>query len=56
MAERPALRALWLRAHPKAKLYIDFADFAFVRLTPITALLNAGFGKARRLSAQDLCP
>jgi putative heme iron utilization protein len=52
--ERPALRALWLSAHPKAKLYIDFADFSFVRLTPISAVLNAGFGKARRVSHQDL--
>ena len=54
--ERPALRELWLSTHPKAKLYIDFTDFAFVRLTPVDALLNAGFGKARRLSAQDLMP
>lgn len=53
-AERPALRKIWLSDHPKAKLYIDFTDFSFVRLTPIDALLNAGFGKARRLSAQDL--
>ncbi|WP_323005862.1 HugZ family protein [Pseudorhodobacter sp.] len=52
--QRPPLRDLWLLAHPKAKLYIDFADFAFVRLDPVDALLNAGFGKARRLSALDL--
>ena len=51
---RPALRKIWLAAHPKAKLYIDFADFAFVRFTPIDCLLNAGFGKARRLTPQDL--
>lgn len=44
--ERPALRALWLAQHPKAKLYIDFADFAFVRLRPVSAVLNGGFGKA----------
>ncbi|MBC2836405.1 pyridoxamine 5'-phosphate oxidase family protein [Paragemmobacter straminiformis] len=51
---RPALRDHWLQTHPKAKLYIDFADFAFVRLHPVSALLNAGFGKAHRLSADDL--
>lgn len=53
-AERPALRSLWLAAHPKAKLYVDFADFEFVRLAPVDGLLNAGFGKARRLTAQNL--
>lgn len=52
--ERPALRAIWLSAHPKAKLYIDFTDFAFVRLTPTDVLLNAGFGKARKVSSQAL--
>lgn len=53
---RPALRAIWLRDHPKAKLYIDFADFAFVRLQPQSALLNAGFGRAHRLAPGDLVP
>jgi heme iron utilization protein len=47
-------RANWLKAHPKAKLYIDFADFHFVRLTPTGALLNAGFGRAYRLTPEDL--
>jgi heme iron utilization protein len=51
-----ALRATWLQDHPKAKLYIDFADFAFVTLTPQSAVLNAGFGKAYRLSPADLVP
>lgn len=53
-SDRPWLRALWLRSHPKAKLYIDFADFAFVRLTPVSALLNGGFGRAFRLLPNDL--
>jgi putative heme iron utilization protein len=48
------LRAHWLKGHPKAALYIDFADFAFVRLTPESALLNGGFGRAFRLSPEDL--
>lgn len=51
---RPALRDHWLATHPKAKLYIDFADFAFVRLHPLSALLNGGFGRAFRLSPEDL--
>lgn len=50
------LRALWLTRHPKAKLYIDFADFRFVHLEPVSALLNAGFGRAFRLTADDLRP
>lgn len=52
--ERPALRALWLAGHPKSALYVDFVDFAFVRLVPISALLNGGFGRAHRLDAADL--
>ncbi len=55
-ASHPALRAAWLLDHPKAALYVDFADFAFVRLAPQNAVLNAGFGKAYRLSPADLLP
>lgn len=51
---RPALRTHWLKGHPKAALYIDFADFAFVRLTPQSALLNGGFARAFRLDPDDL--
>lgn len=56
LAERPALRALWLENHPKAKLYVDFADFAFVRLHIVDAVLNGGFGKAFTFTAADLRP
>jgi putative heme iron utilization protein len=52
--DRPALRAHWLKGHPKAALYIDFADFAFVRFTPESALLNGGFGRAFRLAPEDM--
>ena len=31
--DHDALRALYLGQQPKAKLYIDFGDFALVRLT-----------------------
>jgi hypothetical protein len=34
--------------------YVDFGDFGFVRLVPLSALLNGGFGRAVRLTAQDL--
>ncbi len=51
---RLALRAHWLKQHPKSTLYIDFADFSLVRLAPVSALLNAGFGRAYRLGAADL--
>jgi heme iron utilization protein len=50
------LRAAWLQTHPKARLYIDFADFTFALLTPQSAILNAGFGKAYRLMPADLVP
>lgn len=53
---RAEMRESWLNQHPKARLYVDFADFAFVRLRPRSALLNAGFGKAFHLEAADLMP
>lgn len=53
-AHHAALRELWLRAHPKARLYVDFADFRFVILRVTAAALNAGFGKAYQLTPADL--
>ena len=52
--DRPDLRAKWLADHPKSKLYVDFADFSFVRFDIVSALLNAGFGRAHPLGAADL--
>ena len=52
--DHATLRALWLASHPKAKLYIDFADFSFVRLRPLGAALNGGFGRAFLLTPEDL--
>ena len=49
-----ALRDRWLARNPKAKVYIDLPDFAFVRLLPQSALLNGGFARAFRLSPADL--
>jgi heme iron utilization protein len=53
---RASLRDHWLKGHPKAALYVDFADFAFVRLMPASGLLNGGFGRAFRLSAAEMRP
>lgn len=48
------LRTRFLRRHPKAALYADFPDFSFVRLVPIRAAMNGGFGKAYTIEAEDL--
>ncbi|THV21317.1 HugZ family protein [Peteryoungia ipomoeae] len=48
------LRARFLARHPKTQLYIDFSDFRFVKLVPQRAALNAGFGRAFHLDADDL--
>jgi len=54
--DRDAIRDKWLVDHPKSRLYIDFADFGFVRLSPVSALLNGGFGRAHSFAAGDLSP
>jgi heme iron utilization protein len=51
---RPVIRACWLERNPKAQVYIDLPDFAFVRLRPVSALLNAGFARAFRLDPDQL--
>ncbi|MBN2907855.1 MAG: pyridoxamine 5'-phosphate oxidase family protein [Rhodobacteraceae bacterium] len=48
------LRAAYLAHQPKAQLYIDFADFHLVHLAPLDGHLNGGFGRAFRLTADDL--
>lgn len=53
-ADKAVLRAGWLDQHPKAKLYIDFADFNILRLEVTAAYLNGGFGKAFHLTPADL--
>ncbi|WP_171119010.1 pyridoxamine 5-phosphate oxidase [Ruegeria sp. HKCCA5463] len=53
MAGYGDLRDRYLARRPKAKLYIDFNDFGLVRFAIQDGLLNAGFGKAYRLTAQD---
>ena len=51
---RPDLRDRWLARNPKAQVYIDLPDFAFVRLTPTSALLNGGFARAFHIPPEDL--
>lgn len=48
------IAARYLRHQPKAKLYAELGDFRFVRLEPLSASLNSGFGKAFALTAADL--
>lgn len=48
------LRTRFIARHPKAALYVDFPDFAFFRMTPLSASLNGGFGKAFALEGDEL--
>jgi putative heme iron utilization protein len=50
----PRIRERFLARHPKAKLYADFADFSFWRLTPAAGHLNGGFARAATLGGPDL--
>jgi putative heme iron utilization protein len=45
-SEDAVIRRRFLARHPKAKLYVDFPDFAFLRLAPNRMLLNGGFARA----------
>jgi heme iron utilization protein len=47
-------RKRFLRRHPKAELYADFADFGFWRLNPEAAHLNGGFARAADYRDADL--
>ena len=54
-ANKAEHRGAWLAAHPKTTLYYDFADFVMLRLVVRAAHLNGGFGRAFRLTPEDLC-
>ncbi len=43
-------RVRYLQRNPKAKLYADFADFAFFRLAIESVHFNGGFGRAVALT------
>lgn len=47
-------RRRFLARHAKAALYADFGDFNFVRLRPMRASLNGGFGRAYEMQAADV--
>jgi putative heme iron utilization protein len=51
---RSRARNRFLRRHPKAGLYADFADFGFWRLDPEGAHLNGGFARAADYAGADL--
>ena len=53
-ADKDSVKPLYLAQHPKATLYYDFSDFLMLRLTVLAAHLNGGFGKAFRLTPEDL--
>ena len=55
-SEHDALRNRYISRRPKAKLYVDFADFGFVKFVVSDAVLNGGFGKAWRLTSTDIWP
>ncbi|MEZ5657320.1 MAG: DUF2470 domain-containing protein [Burkholderiaceae bacterium] len=46
-------RRRFLARHAKAALYADFGDFLFVRLRPLRASLNGGFGRAYEMAPED---
>ena len=48
------LRDRFSRIHPKSKLYLGFSDFSFFRLRVKHATYNGGFGRAFRVSGQDI--
>lgn len=54
MAQKEALKSVWLAWHPKAALYYDFADFRLMRLEVSYGFLVGGFGRAFELSRADL--
>ena len=40
------VRRRFLARHPKAALYVDFPDFRFYRLEPLSIAINGGFARA----------
>ena len=53
-ASEPRARTRYLQRNPKAKLYADFADFAFFRLGVESVHFNGGFGRADALTPADI--
>ena len=53
-AELLNARTRYLQRNPKAKLYVDFADFGFFRLAIAHVHFNGGFGRADALAPSDI--
>jgi putative heme iron utilization protein len=53
-ADDARVRRRFLARHPKSELYAGFGDFAFWRLTVVSAHLNGGFARAADLAAADV--
>ena len=53
-ADEARVRRRFLARHPKSELYAGFADFAFWRLSVVSAHLNGGFARAADLKASDV--
>ncbi|MEJ6390559.1 pyridoxamine 5'-phosphate oxidase family protein [Gymnodinialimonas ulvae] len=54
VADKAGLKAHYLSLYPKAQLYYDFGDFRLFRFSPLGGLLNGGFGKAFRITPDDI--
>lgn len=52
--EAARARSRFLARHPKAKLYADFADFAWFRMEVEAGHLNGGFARATALTREDI--
>jgi putative heme iron utilization protein len=53
-ADDARIRRRFLLRHPKSELYAGFADFAFWRMTVVSAHLNGGFARAADLTATEV--
>ena len=51
-ADDARVRRRFLARHPKAELYAGFGDFAFWRMSVVSAHLNGGFARAADLTAR----
>jgi len=53
-ADEVRIRRRFLAHHPKSKLYAGFGDFAFWKMSVVSAHLNGGFARAADLTAADV--
>ena len=51
--EEAAVREVFLAAHPRASYYVDFKDFGFWRLEPVSVRYIGGFGRMSWVSGED---